>query len=1329
MMHPVNRNPIDPSPSGLLASRPDNRGAALIIVLAFVVLLTGVVVSFFVRATNDRQVADSSASQTKVEILARGALDTVVGDLRQEIADGSTATNVVTGSVTNIIYTYTGSNAVPALVGSTGANGLQNLVKISTNAPFHTRSGPAGAVSGITRASTDSTTNASLNFRSVSPARWNKALLLPPASTTDYTPQPAAKFTPPFWIYVNRTGSNPTAWSMNLIFSPTNPSAVIGRYAYAIYNEGGLLDLNVAGYPSTLSSSPSSYASNQLAYRGSMAYADLTQLTNAGGTSLLTTPQIDRIVSWRNAATLGDSTVPPASSTATNYVAYVSSSTTGFLATANPGLSTTGQSDRLFISRQQLINFFLKHLGGSTDVNPLNALQYVGSFSRSLNQPSIDPSLDTNVVKWGTGTAPWFYDYPGGNNGYTYDRSINPVFLTNRVASGATWTRNDGSPALPGDPLVKKRFPLDRLAWITAKGPLSDGLYSGIATTPAQVHSTDNWIQDYARQLHDAYGFSYAFLQQGTAANIRNCFGLVWSSDTTPAWAGLLAPNFWFYAPGAYGAPLATTPTAGSIANLGSISDREPNFIELLKAAIHVGGLAKSIGNVLGTYQYTAGAQSVRNYITIRDFSVDPQIIQTAANIIEQSALDGFPRRIVFDNGGGTGPRLYTGVEDLPYFYRFKHIALCVTPPNPLGAGYDGSNNPIGTYTGVAAPVMNPGAVSLLIIPEIWNPHDQNSRITNNAFRPMKLRLVADNTDPITACLGTNAARTAGIYVSTTVRAGTQFVLNPDTSELLFNDANGTLFREPTALRNPNIPAGSLLTTGLGHMIRTDTNICLGGVGGNGYLSDYRMTTIGYGGASANNQFVGIYLGTIPIITNKIVSGVNYVTNFMTASTIYQNEPQLTFRMQAQDPYENWVDYDVKGWARIASGQTASYGAAQVTGSAFLQYLAAGGSGLMGTADVVDPRTGRWGMRACYPNLYNFYQNYGPQPNRSWSPVATNWTQSNNVLGTHRTAYNGTSLNAYNENLNNPNGPADIANWTAGYDDGYLSVNSTNNGISTSSYRDPDGITRGGMSYYTPNVGGWPSSDLGLPLSTATADWNTATPAATAQSVSRPMLLHRPFATVAELGCVFSDSIWRNIDFSTPRSPYSTLLDLFCIHETPPDQVLVAGKIDLNTRQAPVLQGVLNGAYRDALNRGTSLPLNQADAAAVAAKLVARTTNTAATNGPLANVGDLVGYYSPGAGAYTGFSADLSGVIGPLNSTNAVIHRFREAAVRPLADCGQTRVWNLLIDVVAQSGRFPKSASSLQNFQVEGEQRYWLHVAIDRVTGQVLDSQLEQVRE
>jgi hypothetical protein len=67
---------------------------------------------------------------------------------------------------------------------------------------------------------------------------------------------------------------------------------------------------------------------------------------------------------------------------------------------------------------------------------------------------------------------------------------------------------------------------------------------------------------------------------------------------------------------------------------------------------------------------------------------------------------------------------------------------------------------------------------------------------------------------------------------------------------------------------------------------------------------------------------------------------------------------------------------------------------------------------------------------------------------------------------------------------------------------------------------------------------------------------------------------------------------------------------------------------------------------------------------------------------------------------------------------------------RTISSVAQTRVWNLVIDVVAQSGHFKPNAGNLQNdFIVEGEQHYWVHVAIDRFTGRVIDKQIEVVNE
>ncbi len=130
----------------------------------------------------------------------------------------------------------------------------------------------------------------------------------------------------------------------------------------------------------------------------------------------------------------------------------------------------------------------------------------------------------------------------------------------------------------------------------------------------------------------------------------------------------------------------------------------------------------------------------------------------------------------------------------------------------------------------------------------------------------------------------------------------------------------------------------------------------------------------------------------------------------------------------------------------------------------------------------------------------------------------------------------------------------------------------------------------------------------------------------------------------------------------------------------------------------------------------------------MARALVDRTTAAAAGKGPLTNIADLVGRWDESSGKYYGFSEDL-GSPPYQRPQDAKVKRLRETAFRALAEAGQVRVWNLMIDIIAQAGRYPPGSSALDQFVVEGEQRLWVHVAIDRLTGSVIDQSIEVVRE
>src|SRR5436190_20570059 len=94
------------------SSDAPSKGAALIIVLAFVVLVTRLSVAYFSRASTDRQLAQSSHNDTSADLLARSALDIVVGNLKQEIRNSG-----VTVTQANIQPQRSGSDAsIPNLI-------------------------------------------------------------------------------------------------------------------------------------------------------------------------------------------------------------------------------------------------------------------------------------------------------------------------------------------------------------------------------------------------------------------------------------------------------------------------------------------------------------------------------------------------------------------------------------------------------------------------------------------------------------------------------------------------------------------------------------------------------------------------------------------------------------------------------------------------------------------------------------------------------------------------------------------------------------------------------------------------------------------------------------------------------------------------------------------------------------------------------------------------------------------------------------------------------------------------------------------------------------
>ena len=219
-------------------------------------------------------------------------------------------------------------------------------------------------------------------------------------------------------------------------------------------------------------------------------------------------------------------------------------------------------------------------------------------------------------------------------------------------------------------------------------------------------------------------------------------------------------------------------------------------------------------------------------------------------------------------------------------------------------------------------------------------------------------------------------------------------------------------------------------------------------------------------------------------------------------------------------------------------------------------------------------------------------------------------------------------------------------------------------------------------------------------------------------------MLNRPFRNVGELGYAFRTAASatptpspspKTLDFFTAASPDAPILDLFTYNSAP----VRAGIVNLNTQNPAVIAALLKGAITA---EPSASPIGLATANNAAASPTPNPTTGIIGSTIAGSEGTLV---RPALGRQ-----DISRLAAAAGSTiSGTSEEAKETVTRALAEVTQTRIWGLLIDVVAQSGRYPPTTGRLADFVVEGEKRYWLHIAIDRFTGEVIDQQLEEVFE
>ncbi|MEN3371321.1 MAG: hypothetical protein V7609_3464 [Verrucomicrobiota bacterium] len=1160
---------------------------ALVIVLAFVVLLTVAVIAFFSRATTERQVSNNSAKSGSADILALSAFNVIVGDLKQEIVDGSAPTASTPASYVPSVS----ANIIPQRAGTPAAGGIPipNLIRISVHDDGPTGTNPMPAPGISSRASNANSTVISLNGRGVSRARWNTHYLIPRdpamyggANASNIGSDPVPSFTAPDWTLVTRqgpaaqtgVGSGATALSNSV---STNSNFVIGRYAFAIYDEGGLHDLNVAGYP-TPAPAPAASPPPSYVFKGTPAFADLTPTTGIN----IPQNQINSLVAWRNYASVGLQASPnPANTpsgsvnlgysfnlaTANDYYSFIRARSDGFLK-VNPRsfpspATLSSRTDQAFVTRQDLLRY--RRLTGISQ----DALEFLGTFSRELNSPTFSPATPT---------------------------ATNPAFTQIRVTS--PFTRFDGTAATVGQSLVEARFPLNRLAWITYKGP------------SASLASTDPIIVQLL-----AGGVSPQVIQAGTAANIQACFGLSY-----------VATDLWTYA---HGAPSKIL-TLAEVATVG----REPDFFELLQAGILVGSLG----------QDTAGGVTPSGSTVFPDVhmgNTSHHILSIAASIMDQADPDSIPTRIQF-NPAGTMWTAY-GVESLPYISQMYAIA---------GKSPDNTTDP------------NPWAIYLLF--QLWNPHQ------NVATNTPTVRLRVDGG------LGVYKGGNGEVWTN----SGTDKFFNATGQTITLNNA----FAPSAAPLQTTNTTGASASTTTGAFVPVPVPPASAAIPPGplvGFrLPDYSYPTPAPTPAATPTIWLQVGASSGPGLPTKNRFNARLEVDTGSGNFVPYNH------FIGIDDTTSWITDDPiqLRTANARSGTTRAFSAAQLTQTPPPVFVKS------------DPRSTRFGITqtSALPNPAST-----PTINEPLWPKATSLP------------------NGYGGAIADPGGLIEHAplRFAGGpYYPATLALNDGTAGRTT--YTDNDGVARpGDFAYPEPSPTSTPAFSTAY-YSSPTPAPSPTPPANTVLHFNdyKPLVLNRPFRSVAELGYACRDLPWKTLDFFTDKSGDAGLLDLFSISD---EARMVAGHVSLNTRQIPVLQSILAGTLQAELDANDTL--SKTGSSATAAPVISANIITASSATPFLNRSDLI--------TRSGLPTSILPVPASGSTHDQRVKARREVVARALASVTQTRTWNLMIDVVAQSGRYPPTATSLDQFVVEGEKRYWLHVAIDRFTGEVIDQQLEAVYE
>lgn len=1182
----------------------DESGVALVTVLALVVIISLILVAFVTTMRIERTASQSYSQSMTADQIGRGALNLVVGELQNEMSKD--AQPILTYPKKPLFTNVTSANIMPQYVGTNAA--MPNLVKTSTTtAPF-----TGSLSSGKLLASATKTWAPARNGRYISLDRWNLPQL-------GIFPDNASA---PNWIMLTRSGATNGA---GLAFgstgstlnnpAPSNPNFAIGRFAYAVYDVGGLLDITQAGYPSSLT------AAQIQRIKGTIQGVPVTQTTFSVAQ--------DDLLNWRNP----ESATGPAA-----YVDYV----TNYRATNSTGAIFPG--DNTFFGRQDLIKAAKDGIAGLST----NALPNLTIFTRDRNAPSWGPTYNatdlggTNTPAYAyknnatiSTTSPFSTSNPNPNRLFPSVRFNSAQTITDYKSDGTTYTYS----VEPGDPLVQRRFPLSRLAWVGPNGP------NGVPATTVQA-----------------------------------CFGLIWGLSDDPN-----IPNtfVWKYVGPTGNTSQQTIKTLDQVVAEGRI----PNFFELLQAGILRGSLAVNGDPGVASNQAAYGYSTQQRYPVF-------QILRMGAAAIDQADSDSYPTVIEYDQSGYAWQAC--GVESLPGI-------ISVVPV------FGATNTPAQIEGATSAEA----AVYLTF--NLWNPHREmpasppplrirvrgsvgvynffgdDSILLEKSITSSEPGFFPDLDETIELSVSSRAA-----FSTPSTILQTDLIAPGNNSELPSTDDAGVWVNA--------LPLGVSLKADVGALRLRNFPFKLG--------SQSKTTT--------NQQLANL----------KVQLG-------------YNNDSPFNASMEFQAPSGAWIPYqfatgmnDPVSWFRVYVANLTQVVSASPrrnsppSGDFFANYLTPLG-GENPTGWNFEPVSGRisvdrkgpldtpagTGRIAVIQNTWErslIFAANDPRSTRFNFWVFTRSGVQDVNLAAEMSLWSNANASTYPRGLGGVDGTRVQRKPTifgSNYFPAQLSRN--NNGSDTAIAGSDNSSTRGNAGMDTSYVDSDGLRRIGDSGLYANSDPSVGNPFA--RSLDRPSILNRPFRSVGELGLVFRDNPWRTMDLFTAKSADSALLDIFTVQDS--TQAVVAGRINLNTRNQDVLKALLTDSIVDPVTGTTYSPT-------IASTLTTAISQFTSTN-KLVNKSDLANLVSPYLSPSNGSTTSAN--FGSNDDQNIKLRR--ESFVRALSDVTQTRTWNLMVDVIAQAGRYSQGSTALNEFTVEGERRYWLHIAIDRFTGEVLERNIEVVTE